>query len=469
MTKKINEPTETIAAAYSRWKRNRDMIAGEDAVKLAGESYLPRLGNQSTKDYTAYLARCPFFPGAARTHDGMLGLVTRKDGVLEGIDGLEAIFDTITHDGMTVDDLVEEVFSETLKTAFTGLLVDLPIQSEPGTLTVAKVEKQNLRPFIAIYQAESILEVTPGVVDNRRKIVRVRLLEEGGDVVRELALDNGIYTVIRHFRDGNQWLQDAPVIPLKGGRPMSDIPFVLVTQKARAFSPGPGPLDRVVDINKHCYLAQAEAKNSRYYSSAPILTILGAEEGDLTINPGTVLYFPGHSRDHPVEVKFTEFSGAGQETLEKAVSDFKDDMAKVGSNILAAEKSAAEAAETHAIRRSSENAVLASLARTVSRKVEEALNLVAEWLGRPEGSVSFELNTDFVPTPMTAQERTAALAEYMSGAISQETYFGMLIEGEVLSDSFDIEEEVQRLAVDSANADRPADPATDEAPVAPVE
>ena len=95
MTKKINEPTEAIAAAYTRWKRNRDIISGEDAVKAAGDKYLPRLGNQTEADYAKYLARVPFFPGASRTHDGLLGLVTRKDGVLDAPAGLSDIFDTL--------------------------------------------------------------------------------------------------------------------------------------------------------------------------------------------------------------------------------------------------------------------------------------------------------------------------------------------------------------------------------------
>lgn len=459
MTTSIDTPTQVIAAAHARWKRNRDMIAGEDAVKKAGEVYLPRLGNQTDADYLKYLARVPFFPGAARTHAGMLGLVTRKTGVFERPDSLAAIFDTITHSGHTVDDLAEEVMGETLTTNFTGLLIDFPTGTASTTArTVAEVEALNVRPFISSYIAESILEISTGVIANSQKIVRVRLLEDGGKTVRELTLADGVYRVIVHRKNEGGWTADAPVTPMRNGIPLTDIPFVLVTTKARAFNPVEGPLDHVCLTNGHLYREQADAKNSRFYSSAPILTVFGAKKTDITINPGTILWFEDHTKDEPIDTKFVEFSGAGQETLENAVRDLKDDMAKLGSNILASEKSAAEAAETHAIRRSSENSVLASMARAVSRKVEEALNWVAWWMTGEEDAVSYSLNTDFVPTPMTAEERKAALAEWQSGAISIDTFYEMLIAGEVLPDSFDAEAEKQKIAAESAFIDRPSGP-----------
>lgn len=454
MKNKINEPTKVIAAAHERWKRNRDILSGEDAVKAARDEYLPRLGNQTDVEYAKYLKRVPFFPGAARTHDGLLGLVTRKQALLEAPTAMASIFETVTRSGHDVNDLAEEVMSEVLHTAFHGLLVDYP--ASVGARSLLDAERDlGSRPYINQYVAESILEVTPGVVANRKKLVRVRLLEDDGKTVRELLLVDGVYTIILHYLIEGDWYADDPQIPLRQGKPLDEIPFILVTPKAKATDPVKGPLDDVCLLNVHLYHAQADAQNSRFYSSAPILTILGAEQTDLTISPGTVLFFPNHTKEEPVEIGFREFSGAGQTTLENAVATGKDEMAKLGSNILASEKSAAEAAETHAIRRSSENSVLSGLARSVSRDIEEALNLVAWWAGQADKkAVKFALNTDFVPSPMTAEERKATLAEYLSGAISWETFIALYMDGEVLPESFDIEEERQKIAAGSAGVDR---------------
>ncbi len=61
------------------WLRARDLIAGEDAVKAAGQRYLPRLEAQSDAEYQGYKSRACFFNATGRTFDGFLGLVFRLE------------------------------------------------------------------------------------------------------------------------------------------------------------------------------------------------------------------------------------------------------------------------------------------------------------------------------------------------------------------------------------------------------
>lgn len=457
----INIHTNDIARTLPRWVRNRDMIEGEDAVKLRRETYLPRLSGMLDNDYDAYLKRTPFFPAASRTHDGMKGLVFRKPPIIKIPPALASIFDTITPAGHTVEDLAEDLMSETLITGFTVLLADYP-STVPPSVDLATQIGDGYRPFLSLYQAEHILEITPAVVGNVQKIVRVRLLEDD-TTVRELILDEtGVYRVIIHGYVEGVWTPLYETTPTKNGKPLDFIPLVLVTtNKARAYYPVKGPLDDVCRTNLQLYLEQADAKNSRYYSSAPILYIKGAAEiKDLTITPGTVLQFPTHSSDTPVDLGFAEFSGAGQQTLENAVVTLKEELAQLGSRILATEKLQAETAEALSIRRASEHATLGALARAVSRKLQEALNLIAWWLDA--GEVEFALSTDFLPMPLTATEMQVLLQAVQTGKLSVETWLAKLVDGEQLPENFDIEAELARLDNNALNLDRPTvpDPAT---------
>jgi len=45
--------------ALPGWLRARDVLAGEDAVKSAGEKYLPRLDSQSDEEFLACGERIP--------------------------------------------------------------------------------------------------------------------------------------------------------------------------------------------------------------------------------------------------------------------------------------------------------------------------------------------------------------------------------------------------------------------------
>jgi hypothetical protein len=62
-------------------------LAGEDAVKAAGQKYLPRLDSQSDEEYEAYKARVSFFGVTARTLEEYLDRVFRRAPVTNPPDG----------------------------------------------------------------------------------------------------------------------------------------------------------------------------------------------------------------------------------------------------------------------------------------------------------------------------------------------------------------------------------------------
>jgi hypothetical protein len=66
-------------ANANAWLRARDVFAGEDAVKAAGVRYLPRLDSQTDDEYAAYKERASFFNATARTADGFVGLIFRRE------------------------------------------------------------------------------------------------------------------------------------------------------------------------------------------------------------------------------------------------------------------------------------------------------------------------------------------------------------------------------------------------------
>src|SRR5438094_10675388 len=60
------------------WLRARDVLAGEDTIKSAGEKYLPRLDSQSDEEFLAYRKRASFFNATARSAEGFVGLIFRR-------------------------------------------------------------------------------------------------------------------------------------------------------------------------------------------------------------------------------------------------------------------------------------------------------------------------------------------------------------------------------------------------------
>ena len=75
----VNSTHLDYDAALPAWLRARDVFAGEDAIKAAGERYLPKLAEQSQVDYDAYRTRGSFFNATARTVEGFIGLIFRRE------------------------------------------------------------------------------------------------------------------------------------------------------------------------------------------------------------------------------------------------------------------------------------------------------------------------------------------------------------------------------------------------------
>jgi hypothetical protein len=145
--------------------------------------------------------------------------------------------------------------------------------------------------------------------------------------------------------------------------------------------------------------------------------------------------------NHEAKAFFLEFTGEGLGALSKRLEEKEAMMAALGARMLAAEKRAAEAAETAAIHRSGENGVLGSLAIGASQAISKALTWCAEWAG-VVGEAKVELNTDYLPAGMTSQDITALVQAWQAGAISHLTLLDNLQRGEIARQGVTAEEEI---------------------------
>lgn len=459
---KINEPVDAIALYYPRWAKNRAFVDGEEAVKKQEQTFLPVANPDDTAaEYKAFLDRTRFLPAAAKIAQGLSGLIFRKKAQLNSASArIQLLSLLITPSGQSLDDLAEWVVRETLITNFTGLLVDHPDRSGFTGLSAANEIEKGYRPCIAGYCGESILEITAGIVNNRVTIVRVRLVEDGGATVRELMLNNGVYQFRLWTRTEGGFLPGPIQTPTRGGAPLPEIPFVLVSTSDKLI-PEPSLLQHSVDLNLQHYRIQGLLTSVLYFLSAPIPVVTGlkgevdpatgkAKKLTLSVAPGAAWVFP----EHDTKAEYLEFSGAGASVITEELKNIKDELSTIGHSILAPEKPAPEAAETQMLRRAAENATLAGFTRAVSRKLEKALKQFALWADPAAAAeLAYSLNTDFLPQQMTPQEMTALLGAWQAGAITQETFLYALRDGEIVSPTLDIENEVERTKMEAT--DRP--------------
>lgn len=458
-------------ASLAKWKHCRDVAAGEDAVHAAGETYLPKLGDEQAKDYAARLARTPFFNATWRTIAGLRGMLFRKPAHIEAPAGVETYFPDIDMAGTPLGTFAQDVVGDALTVGRVGVLVDHPQAPAADGVTVAAAQALGLRPSLQKYSAETIINWKTARIGNATVLSMVVLAEDAPlpsadefahacetqyrvlDLsATAIAGNAGVWYRQRvyHIDDKGVDVLLSETYPLMGGKPMRYIPFAFLGVDDVGPSVEEPPLIDLVDMNLHHYAVSADYEHGCHFSGLPTLFISGYTPGVADpANPTPTIYIGGSGANclpaPEAKAYYVEISSKF-EALRENLEDKKAQMAVLGARMLEAQKKAAETADTTAQHRKGEESLLASMAQTISLGMSRALGWFAAWLGQGDATVMYELNRDFAPVGMSAQELTAMVGAWQAGAFSDQVLFDNLQAREIIAADVEFEEEQARIA-----------------------
>jgi hypothetical protein len=461
------------------WLSARDVIAGEAAVKAAGETYLPRLDSQSDDEYLAYKTRASFFNASARTADGYVGLIFRREptfklpdnsaGVGRALDGFVEDADML---GTSLPAYAKNVTNEVITVGRAGTLVEWEDVSEK-------------RAYAVLYPAEQIINWHSERVNGRNVLTLVVLKE----VSKKPSQENDVFQpeTVEQLRvlklvpdgapaaDGTQtwsyqvevwqvqvdgqrkskrskveWMKVESRTPLRLGKPLPLIPFVFHGPRHSQPEVDKPPLADIIAVNLDHYRLNADYKHGLHFTALPTAWVSGFDKtSSLRIGSSTawVAETPGATAG------FLEFTGQGLTTFERAMDRDEQLMAVLGSRMLEAQKRVGETADAIELRQSGENSVLSGVSLSVSDSLTQVLRWVYWWNSTeatPEAIgdnvVLIKLNTDFSLKGMSSVEITAVVSAWQAGAISQETMFELFRKGEVLPTGRSNQDEQRLLA-----------------------
>jgi hypothetical protein len=73
------------------------------------------------------------------------------------------------------------------------------------------------------------------------------------------------------------------------------------------------------------------------------------------------------------------------------------------------------------------------------------MEYLRDWSG-VTGDVKVELNRDFIPNSMTAQDLDSLVKAWQSGSISHQTLFDNLVAGDIIMQDVSFDDEMERIA-----------------------
>ena len=140
-----------------------------------------------------------------------------------------------------------------------------------------------------------------------------------------------------------------------------------------------------------------------------------------------------------------EFTGAGVGAIQEELTSIELAMAQLGSRMLAPETNINETATAATIKSMSENSTLASIVRGLNKQLTKLWGMTLAWAGSPDEDASVQLNFDFLPAKLAGNDLTAVVSAWQTGAISKETLFYNLQQGEVVASDLTFDDEEARI------------------------
>jgi len=450
-----------------KWQRCRDVIEGEDAIHEAGERYIAKLRDQQANEYSAMVNRTPFYNATWRTIAGLLGMLFRKLPKIEAPNALLDYFKDVTMSGVPLSLFAYKVAEEALSVGRVGVLTEYPPVNVVG-ITQLDADRLNLRPKLALYLAESIINWRVQTINNKPILTMVVLKEEYCEPINDFqesvepryrVLDLVPYRdsntgatslryrqrVFKVNRSGKQEQVSGDLYPLIKNAPLSYIPFVFIGVDDTTPEVDDPPLIDLVNMNIAHYKVACDYETGCHFCGLPTPVVAGQP-----LKPGDKLYVGSMTAwmltDPASKWGYLEFGGQGLGALVQNMEKKEQYMVVLGARMLEEMKKGVEAAETAALHRAGEQSVLAGMAQIISMGLTSSIKWFADWAMIDSSAVTIDINKDFVPAPLDPIALAQLVSSWQQGAISYETLFDNIKRMGVIPDDRKVEDEFGMIA-----------------------
>lgn len=462
----VNAKHPEYSKNLTKWQLMRDALAGE----VAKEKYVPKLSDQEAEEYSAYVGRAEFYNATARTQVALTGLLFAKPPKVELPEALKTIGENISLDDDTLEALAKNIANECLSVGRCGVLVDLP-SVEKADYSKLEAERLNLRAYATLYKAENIINWKTTKINGSNVTSLVVLAETYAEPTQDEFVDNiktryrvldlheGYYRqrVFSETKAGNFEVV-SEIYPSANERKLEYLPFTFFNVNDLKTAVEKPPLLDLAKVNISHFRSEVDLEHGTHFTALPTPYVTGYQgESSEKLKIGSTAVWV--INDPSAKVGFLEFSGAGLSTLENRIAVKEKRMSILGARLLLDEKKTAEATETLQMRKSGENAVLTSVASTISEGIVSFLKDIAFFENIAGENLIYEINTDYNLTMIEPQLLAQIIAGIQSGDIPNEVLYDALLKGELMPETIQSYEDYQAKLEQAAPQVTPSDEA----------
>lgn len=480
----VQEQNKEYNQNLYKWQLVRDVCEGSRAVKSAraidpeiatnfmgeeGTLYLPPpnpedLSQSNRLRYRSYKMRASFVNFTAHTKDALVGMVFRKDTIINLPPGIDEIKMNANGRGDSLETMLKRSLDEVTMTGREGLLVDFP-PVPPGA---TRADIGDIYPTITKYNAESIINWRYDVIGGRTKLSMVVLKEEKKHFedefsfscepqYRVLLLDDiGRYVQRLYDSDGKLLgYMDSEknfigeTIPLDSqGSPFSEIQFFFLGSVNNDAKPDKSLIYDLAEVNIAHYRNSADYEESCFFVGQPTPVLAGLTQawvedmlkGQVELGSRAAIPLPEGGSATLLQAAPNSMPKEGMEMKEKQ-------MVQIGAKIIS-DGGGVETAEAAKIRFAGQNSKLGTAVKNIEEGYKKALQSVMAFAGA-QGEIELELNTEFYDKTIDPQLLMAKIQLMDRGVIASDDVRNHLRKlGEISEDrtNEEIDNEVGEMA-----------------------
>lgn len=398
--------------SLKRWKLIKAIVENDASAYIRS----PDINDDArTKQYRADAILTNF---TAFTKNGLVGLIFRKEPLVELPPEIDYLDEDATGCGVDLTQFTQKVVGEVLQLGRYGMLVDY--------------YDAGMKAYIKPYCAESIINWKTANIDGECVPVLITLVEE----VEAYDEDPFCQEMVKQFRvlrliggEYQQWIFDQDeqlidvVTPLDfNNQPFNRIPFVFVGSENNDPCVDCEPLYDMSVLNLGHYRNSADYEESIFIAGQPtiVINIGDASKDDFdNANPNGVMMGSRKGLVLQSGGSAALLQANPNQLVAQAMSDKIAQAAAIGARLIAP-AGGRETAEAARIRYGSQNSALITLAANVEEAVEYALELVCKFMGANEELVNFELNDQYYEDAADANLLAQQILLFDRGIISKD-------------------------------------------------
>lgn len=459
-------PSDAWLCMAPKWRKIEAVLGGTDAMRIAGQTYLPQHEQELDKNYKERLSRSVFTNITDQTLDTWTGKpFSEKLRVNDDVpQAIVTLLPDIDLCGNELQVFARNWFKKGLAKAFCHILVEYPrVTTYPGEKRTKQDDSnEGLRPYFVLIEPENVIAAESEIVQGKEVITHLRIREcvyetDLKDKFHKIKVhqirmyEGGLVTIFQWRKTADAKAKESWVQTDQWEYEFPTIPLVTFYANREDFMVGKPPIDDLADLNIAHWQSESDQTSILTVTRFPQLAVSGAvEKDDLVVGPNRFI----HLSDPNAKVYYVEHQGAAinagerqRESLERAMHTYGTQFLQKQPGRVTATARTLDTAEA--------TSSLQDAAIRFNDVLNQGLQLLGEWLNLPDGG-TVAIQTEFGITEGSAESLQVLQLSRQNGDISLQQYVTELTQRGVLSDLFDPAANETEVAAEKAELEAAA-------------